>query len=73
MKNQNFISVDKQTVLSSYGEMFIVGESVNHQDEDVDTAIIISFEPSIERNEIKVHTNKGYAHLDFLEKLKETV
>ena len=73
MKNQNFISVDKQTALSSYGEMFIVGEIVNHQDEDAGTAIITSFEPSVERNEIKVHTNKGYAHLDFLEKLKEKV
>lgn len=73
MKNQNFISVDKQTALSSYGEIFILGETVNHQDKDAGIAIITSFEPVIERNEIRVHTNKGYAHLDFLEKLKETV
>ena len=73
MKNQNFISVDRQTALSSYGEMFIIGELVQHQDENAGIAIIRSFEPIIERNEIRVHTNKGYAHLDFLEKLKEKV
>ena len=63
---QNFISVDKKTVRNSYGEFFTVGELVKHDDEEAGTAKIISFECNIEKNEIKVVTDKGYAHIDFL-------
>lgn len=67
----NYISVDKQTAMSSLGEFFKVGELVKHDaGEDAGKATIISFTPEIEGNEIRVDTNKGFAHLDFLVKLK---
>lgn len=68
-KRQNFISVDQKTVINSYGEYFVVGEQVKHEDKDAGEATIISFEPSIEKNEIRVNTDKGYAHIDFLVKV----
>ena len=67
---QNFISTDSKTVRNSYGEFFTVGEMVKHEDNDAGEARILSFEPIIERNEIRVHTDKGYTHIDFLVKLK---
>jgi hypothetical protein len=69
MENQNFISVDGQTVRNSLGDYFSVGEQVTHQDVNAGTAEILKFEPISERNEIRVHTTKGYAHIDFLNKI----
>jgi len=66
---QNFISTDKKTVRNSYGDFFTVGETVGHEDEGAETAVIISFEPKIEENEITVQTQKGFVHLDFIVKL----
>lgn len=68
--NQNFISVDKKTARNSYGEFFSVGETVGHEGAD-DTATILSFEADIEKNEVKVMTDKGHAHVDFLVKVEE--
>lgn len=68
-KHQNFISVDGKTVINSYGQYFTVGEIVKHDDSSVGEAKIISFEPITERNEIRVETDKGYAHIDFLVKI----
>lgn len=66
--NQNFISVDGKTVRNSYGDFFTITETVKHQDEEVGTATIISFETDVEKNEIKVITDKGFSHIDFLVK-----
>ena len=68
-KRQNFINVAKNTVITSYGEYFCIGEEVKHEDDKAVTATIIRFEPDIESNEIRVITTKGYAHIDFLVKL----
>ena len=67
---QNFISVDGKTVMNSYGEFFTVGELVLHEDETAGPATITSFETKIDNNEIRVNTDKGYAHIDFLVKVK---
>jgi len=67
-KRQNFISVDKKMVINSYGEYFVVGEKVKHEDNEAGEATILSFEPNEGKNEIRVNTNKGYAHIDFLVK-----
>lgn len=67
---QNFISVDEKTVISSYGEAFTIGEVVKHEDSESETAIILGFTPITDRNEIRVYTDKGYAHIDFLVKTK---
>lgn len=69
IQNQNFISANGKTARDSLGTFFTVGEEVKHQDESVGTAVIQRFEPIPDRNEVRVHTNKGYAHLDFLVKL----
>lgn len=67
---QNFISVDRQTAISSYGEVFSVGEVVGHEDENTGEATIESFTLMVSENEIRVETDKGFAHLDFIVKLK---
>jgi len=64
--DQNFISVDEQTAINSYGEQFKVGQIVAHQDTEAGEAKIKSFECKKEENEITVHTSKGHAHLDFI-------
>ena len=69
-KGRNFISTDKKVAINSYGECFVVGEMVAHQDSDVGQAIITSFEVNEIMNEVKVNTDKGYAHIDFLIKLE---
>ena len=68
---QNFISVDGKTVRNSYGEFFTIREKVKHQDEEAGAATILLFETDVVKNEIKVTTDKGYAHIDFLVKTKE--
>ena len=70
-KRQNFLSTDKKMAINSYGEYFVVGEKVGHEDVDAGEATINSFELDVESNEIKVMTEKGFAHLDFIVKLEE--
>ena len=65
----NYIAVNSLSAISSYGEVFTVGEQVLHQDKKAGKARIRFFEVDMIRNEIKVHTDEGWAHLDFIEKL----
>ncbi len=67
---KNYLSVDKQTAMTSYGEFFEVGEKVAHEDYEAGVAIINEFIVDVDKNEIKVITDKGYAGLDFLIKTK---
>jgi predicted hydrocarbon binding protein len=68
---QNFLSVDKKTARSSYGEFYTIGEEIGHEGaENWEIATIQGFVEMIEQNEIKVFTSKGTCHLDFL--LKQT-
>lgn len=70
-RRQNFISVDGKMVINSYGDYFKVGEVVGHEGaEERDSATIEGFELDVESNEIKVTTDKGYGHIDFLIKLE---
>jgi hypothetical protein len=65
---QNFISVDGKTVRNSYGDFFTIGDVVKQQDvASVGCAIIRSFEADPDMNEIKAITDKGYAHIDFID------
>ena len=73
MKEQNFLSVDGNTAINSYGEYFTVGEMVGHDDEEAGYAEILSFSPIKKENEITVWTSKGYVHLDFLVKLEKVI
>jgi len=46
-----------------------VGDTVKHEDENAGTATIESFELNEELNEVKIITNKGWAHIDFIKKV----
>lgn len=66
---QNFISVDRKTAMTSYGEFFTVGEVVGHEDDTCGDATIESFTLLVNENEIRVETDKGFARLDFIVKI----
>ena len=66
---QNFISVDGISARNSFDTYFTVGDVVSHQDTEVGTATIIGFELDIPRNEVRVNTDRGYAHIDFIDKI----
>lgn len=69
MRKINYLASDKKSAISSYGDEFSLNEVVGHQDDSVGTATILSFTMNDERGEVRVDTDKGYAHLDFLVKL----
>tara|TARA_R110002049_G_scaffold231127_2_gene403450 strand:+ start:38360 stop:38590 length:231 start_codon:yes stop_codon:yes gene_type:complete len=69
---QNFLSVDKKTARSSYGEFFEIGEEVGHEGA-TDLATIQGFVEEFDGNEIKVFTSKGHCHLDFLVKKEKAI
>lgn len=66
---QNFISADSKTARNSYNKYFTIGDTVKHDDESVDIATIVSFEIDIKMNEVRVNTDQGYAHIDFINKV----
>jgi len=71
IKKQNFISVDGKSVKNSYDEYFTIGESISHEDKTVGIATILNFELDLKQNEVKVNTDKGYAHIDFIRKISQ--
>ena len=66
---QNYLSVDEKTAMSGNGDFFKIGEKVKHDGAGEEQATIQSFICDKDRNEIRVNTDKGYAHIDFLVKL----
>lgn len=67
--NTNTLSENKQSA-TTFGRTFTIGEKVTHQDKEAGEATILSFEMSnTHLGEVKVITDKGFTHLDFLEKL----
>ncbi|NJL72564.1 MAG: hypothetical protein HC888_13850 [Candidatus Competibacteraceae bacterium] len=71
IKDQNFLSVDGQAARDSYGQFFSVGEKVGNTSasKSEETAVIQRFELDRDSNEVKAHTDKGWNHIDFLQKL----
>lgn len=66
----NFISVDGKISRNSYGEFFKIGDLVGNEGAD-GYAIISSFSLDAESNEVLVHTDKGWAHIDFIFKVEK--
>ena len=62
---QNFISADFRFAKNSYDEYFEIGDNVKHEGFE-DT--IYGFSIDSANNEIKAHTLKGWAHIDFIYK-----
>lgn len=67
--NSNYMSVDKQSAISSYGDHFEVGQTVSHEDKKAGTAKILSFSFDENSNKVLVNTDKGYSHIDFIVKI----
>ena len=70
MRKINYIAVDQQSAISSYGEEFVVGEVVRHEDVEAGTATITRLSIDEDLCEVLVNTDKGYAHLDCLIKIQ---
>lgn len=65
---KDYISVDKQTVISAEGHILQVGDLVSHDDENAGTAIINSFELEDKTNDIIAITTRGRARISYLTK-----
>ena len=69
LRRRNFISADRKCALNSFDELFTIGELVGHQDDEAGTATIEGFDIDDHYAEVKVLTDKGYAHIDFIHKI----
>lgn len=69
VKNRkDFISVDRLTAISSRGDILNVGDTVKHDSEGDDTAVIESFHPDVATNDVMAQTNLGRARISYLQK-----
>lgn len=66
--NVAYIASNLQSAVNSYGILFSVGETVEHQDKKAGKAAITGFTLSTELKDILVHTTMGLCTIDFLEK-----
>lgn len=63
----NYISVDYKSAVDSDHNFYKIGQEVCHEGANIDEiATILSFEIDEQSEEVKVHTTKGWAHLDFI-------
>lgn len=65
---KDFLSVDQQTAISAHGEIFKVGDTVNHESQEYETAVIQHFYIDIQNYEVRAQTTKGNAAIVFLYK-----
>lgn len=65
---QNFLSMDKKIAMDSFGVFYRIGDVVKHEGSKnpKETAVIEKFSIDKKSEEIKVNTNKGHCHLDFI-------
>lgn len=63
---RNFIDASGTVAINSYGEVFIIGAEVGHEDKNAPNARIESFDVDKESNEVIAFTDKGYCHIDFM-------
>jgi NADH dehydrogenase FAD-containing subunit len=57
---KDFLSVDEKTAISAHGEIFNIGDLVEHED-DGGVATIQSFELDKQSNDVRANTEKGWA------------
>lgn len=67
---QDYISIDKKTVISSEGEILKIGSKVKHDSAGDEIAIIKKFTIDKESYDIIAHTTKGTARISFLYNIK---
>jgi len=67
----DYLSVDKNKAISAHGEIFTVGDLVEHDDDEAGTATIKSFSFDYETNDVVANTEKGSARICFITKVKQ--
>jgi hypothetical protein len=60
----NLISIDNQTAMDSFGDIYKVGDRVGHYDQEGGVATILYFVLDRRTNEVIVVTNRGRSVLD---------
>lgn len=65
---KDFLSVDEKTAISAHGEIFNIGDLVEHEDEEAGVATINSFSLDKQSNDVKAHTEKGWTRICFIKK-----
>ena len=67
----DYLSVDKSKAISAHGEIFTVGDLVEHEDKNAGTATIQSFVFDFETNDVVANTEKGSARICFINKVNK--
>lgn len=67
----DYLSVDKTKAISAHGEIFTIGDLVQHEDTKAGTSTIKSFSLDEESNDVKAHTEKGWARICFIGKVSQ--
>jgi hypothetical protein len=67
----DYLSVDKTKAISAHGELFTVGDLVEHEDDKAGTATIESFVFDFETNDVVANTEKGSARICFITKVTQ--
>ena len=65
---KDYLSVDKETAISSEGEIFSIGDKVKHESQGEEIATIESFSLNEETMDVIAQTNLGTARISFLYK-----
>jgi hypothetical protein len=65
---RDYLSIDKMTAISSHGEILHVGDSVKHESQGDEIAVIKYFKLNIKSNDIEAMTTKGKAKISFIYK-----
>lgn len=69
---KDFLSVDGETAISAHGEIFNIGDLVEHEDTEAGQANIISFELDKKSNDVRANTEKGWARICFITKIQKS-
>lgn len=67
----DFLSVCRTKAISAEGELFTVGDLIKHDSKKNETAIIQNFTIDEENGGIIVNTDKGWARIFFITKVKQ--
>jgi len=67
----DYTSLDKTKAISAEGELFTIGDVVQHEVEEAGTATIKSFSFDYETNDVIANTEKGSVRICFITKVKQ--
>jgi hypothetical protein len=67
----DYLSIDKYKAISAHGEIFTIGDLVEHEDKEAGTATIQSFSLDYKSNDVVATTEKGSARICFISKVSQ--